>query len=398
MNCAPVVDVNNNAANPVIHDRSFGDDPDLVGKLAAAYANGLQDAGVIACIKHYPGHGDTAVDSHLESPYIKHDRERLNAVELVPFKKLIDEGAGAVMMAHLVVPALDVTNKLSSMSYSMVTHELKNNLGFTGLVVTDGLGMEAVTQLHQPGDFELEAFLAGNDILLCPLDVPGAIARIEQAIHDGLVSQKDLDNRVLKILQAKAWVRDQQKERNKDITDVHSFLTRPEAYTLQKKLYRNAITVVKDANILPLHKDAIAASCMIQIGTMPENALSAAWAKVGGTVHTCMAALSDTAMNTCLTASERVKTVIIGVGEMNKFVTQKYGIADNTRALVTQLKRMGKKVVVILFGTPYSVSYFKDADTIIVAYEDVAVAQEVAVDVVLGTLHAPGTLPVTVSL
>lgn len=201
---APVADVNNNPNNPVINNRSFGDNPELVARHAIAFARGLHDTGMIACAKHFPGHGDTNVDSHYDLPLIAHDKERLHAVELAPFKKLIATNIPAIMVAHLEVPAFeDQKNLPSSLSKKIVTDLLRKELGFNGLVITDSLHMYGVTKYFNPGEYELYGLLAGNDILLCPFDVPAGVAAIKQAIAENRISEKEIDAHVEKILAIK---------------------------------------------------------------------------------------------------------------------------------------------------------------------------------------------------
>ncbi len=389
INFAPVVDVNNNPKNPVIHDRSFGDDPKRVAQLAKLYSQGLQDAGVIACAKHFPGHGDTDIDSHFDLPVIKHNRIRLNNIELYPFKELISSGVSAVMTAHLSVPELDPSPNLpSSLSYSVVTQELKKNLGFNGLVITDGLGMQAITKYYKPGELELQAFLAGNDILLCPLDIPAAIEKIEAAIKSGLVSEEELNLRVLKILKAKKWALNRQDEINTD------FLTRPQAYILQKRLYESAITLVKNSSNLKFNPELLNNSLIIQVGSLPENKFAKECEKFNCKIKYCESGMSDQELLACLEQAQNKNNIIISLGQMNKFMTQKFGIANNTLLLINKLKKLDKKIIVIAFGTPYSLNYFNDADTIIVTYEDAVPMQEAAVKVLAGNLKSTGKLPV----
>ncbi len=204
INFAPVADVNNNPNNIVIGDRSFGENPDQVTQNATAFMRGLQDAGVLACAKHFPGHGDTDIDSHYALPHIPHNRERLYNVELYPFKQLIENGINAIMTAHLSVPAL--RNRPTSLSYNVITNLLSNNLGFNGLIITDALDMQGVKTTNQPGETELNALLAGNDILLCPVNIPEAIDLIKQALVNGDLSYKTLNQHVLRILRAKEQV------------------------------------------------------------------------------------------------------------------------------------------------------------------------------------------------
>ena len=201
---APVADVNNNPDNPVINDRSFGANPALVAKHSIAFAQGLNSMNVIACAKHFPGHGDTNIDSHYDLPIIRHDKKRLNTIELYPFKDLIAQNIPAIMIAHLSVPALDDQNNLpSSLSKKIVTDLLRNELGFNGLIITDGLDMESITKNYSDGNAELQALLAGNDILLCSTNVPAAINAIKQAVTNNIITEKEIDAHVAKILEIK---------------------------------------------------------------------------------------------------------------------------------------------------------------------------------------------------
>lgn len=388
INFAPVADVNNNPENPVIHDRSFGDDPIKVARLANLYAQGLQDAGIIACAKHFPGHGDVNVDSHEELPMLNHARSRLDSLELIPFKNLINAGISAVMMAHLEIPVFDArTHRPSSLSSSVVTQLLKKELDFQGLTITDGLGMKAITNHYKPGELELEAFLAGNDILLCPLDVPHAVELIEQAIHNGRVSEQELDRRVLKILQAKEWAFVQQRQH---IThDPLAFLIRPEACGLQEELYRKTITIARNTLDKPFSKTLLEQSCIIQIGGTKNE-------YVKSSIHVS-AALTNDEMKSCLTRASDHNTVIIVLNGMNKFAHKNFGISPNLQPLLQACKGCTKKIIIIVFGTPYSISYFDDADAIILAYaykETPALWKGVR-DILLGTMSAEGVLPIT---
>lgn len=254
-NLAPVVDVNNNPLNPIIATRSFGDNPELVAQHSIAYMRGLHDAGILSCAKHFPGHGDTTTDSHHDLPVIEHTRSRLDTIELYPFKELIKAGTPAIMTAHLCVPALEPTRIPTSLSHTVVTDVLKNELGFTGLVITDGLGMKGVTQQYAPGDIELQAFLAGSDMLLCPVDMPKAVALIEQAIINDTVSEQELDARVIKILKAKQWAFSQHPASLHPVYDYEQLHT-AHAYDLQKKLTlkADAITAGQFQEFTPTQK------------------------------------------------------------------------------------------------------------------------------------------------
>lgn len=391
MNLAPVLDVNNNKDNPVIHDRSFGDDPFRVGLLGIKFAHGLQDAGVLACAKHFPGHGDTTVDSHDNLPTIHHSFDHLESVELFPFKEGINNGISSIMTAHLHLPELDPSpNQLASMSPLIVTQLLKESLQFKGLVITDGLGMRAVTNYYQPGHLEVEAFLAGNDILLCPLDVPMAIDLIENAIITGKITQQQLDTRVFKILKAKEWAFAQQKEHM--IKLACSYITRPETHSLQQALYQNAITLVKNKTNIQFSDSLLEQSCIIQIGSKPLFQKIAIDANL--TIHQYSALMDSYELADALIQTESTHTVIMTIGSMNKNANTTYGIASNTLELLHSLLSTGKTVIIVLLGTPYSIPLFKDAHCIIEAYEDIFPAQVAVMNVLRGREAAQGILPI----
>ena len=206
LNLAPVVDVNNNLNNVIIGSRSFGSNPKLVAQKSILFMQGLQAAGVAACAKHFPGHGDTDVDSHFGLPCLQHTFQRLREIELYPFQKMIQAGVKTVMIGHLEVPVLEPQAHLpASLSKNITTNLLKQEMGFDGLVVTDALDMAGVAQFGEPSEVALQALLAGADLLLCCPDVPQAIIRIRQAITDGQFSEVELDSRVAKILALKTW-------------------------------------------------------------------------------------------------------------------------------------------------------------------------------------------------
>lgn len=390
MNLAPVVDVNNNAANPVIHDRSFGDDPQRVARLASLYARGLQDAGVLACAKHFPGHGDTTIDSHLDLPIIAHNQERLNDIELVPFKEVIKQGISAIMTAHLSVPAFDDTPNLpSSMSHKIIRNILRTSLEFEGLVVSDGLGMQAITKHFAPGELELKAVLAGNQLLLCPLNVPRAIDLIEQAIGNNLISEDELDNHVLKILRAKLWAMEQQKQYAGINPD--DFLVRPEALQLQRQLYSRALTIAKLSAPLDFKQTPIDRIYCLQIGTLQNNQLAQSlYTKLDYVSE----ALSDNEIAHAGKEAKKHDQCVVFLGSMNKFIDKNFGVSKNIDSLLSTLKESKKPLTVVLFGTPYATAKVHQADNIVVAYEDAPAMQEVVADFLLGKQEASGRLPV----
>lgn len=202
MNLAPVVDVNSNPQNPVIGVRSFGSDQKLVAQCGILFAQGLHAGGVLSCAKHFPGHEDTSIDSHSDLPVILHDHHRLDAIELYPFKKMIEAGVDAVMVGHLLVLSLDSLLP-ATFSKNIIVDLLRKKLNFNGLIITDGLGMKALTKYYKSGEIELKALLAGNDMLLCPIDLPKAVELIEKAVKEDRIAESYIDERLLKILRIK---------------------------------------------------------------------------------------------------------------------------------------------------------------------------------------------------
>lgn len=389
VNFAPVVDVNNNPANPVINDRSFGEDKERVARLGALFAQGLGDAGVLACAKHFPGHGDTAVDSHHALPIIRHPKSHIEELELYPFIHLINQGIPAIMNAHVVVPALDDTPKLpSSLSYKIVTELLKHKLGFIGLVVSDDLGMRAVTDHFKPGDIEVRALLAGTDIILCPLDVPLAIDLIEKAVRDNVISEQEIDAKVLKVLHAKEWA-GSHKNRFVEEKEALSSIVSEKAQGLKKELYEKAVTVVRNQSAFPVTKDTV----VIQIGGTKEQPFTHAFS----TAYYLSANVGRQEIDQLLEKVGTVEKVVIGVLEMTKFSRENFGLSESTLAVIKELRQKGKQVILALFGNPYSLRNFGEEAAIIVAYEDDPDAQRAAVKVILGSLTAQGRLPVTAS-
>src|SRR5690606_13153891 len=253
INFAPVVDINNNPANPVIGSRSFGENKLWVTRKSIAYMQGMQNNGVMANAKHFPGHGDTDTDSHHALPVIKHTSERLTDLELYPYSKLFDKGLSSVMVAHLSVTAFDsIPNHPSTLSPEIITDLLKGEMGFRGLIFTDAMNMKGLADYMAPGEVDAMALQAGNDVLLFPMDVPKAVDKIKAAIANGDYTEEQLNASVMKILRAKEWV-GLNNEKPISTENLNADLNTPEAQHLKKKLCEAAITLVKNKdNIIPL--------------------------------------------------------------------------------------------------------------------------------------------------
>ena len=357
INFAPVADINTNYDNPVIGYRSFGSDADNVTRAAIAIASGLRDAGIIGCAKHFPGHGDTAIDSHYALPVVAHTRERLDAIELQPFKHLIKA------------------------------------VGFSGLIITDGLGMRAVTEGKEPGQVELEALLAGNDVLLCPVHVPQAIDRIKQAINDGRFSIAQLDEHVLKILEAKAEITDNTPA---PADKVMSLLHPPASYALKADLFEHAITIVRDTHaIIPLTPDQPVMH--VQLGnTGAANHFAQAIDTRFKVTH--IRADGDADYQTLCaqlhTYNLRTTPLIISVHGMSKYAHDTYGMTSELLKLIESACRKSTNCIVILFGNPYSTTLLPDVPCLLCGYEDETEAHDAVAKILVGTLPPQGRLPV----
>ncbi len=395
---APVVDINNNPNNPVINDRSFGEDKYKVSLFGVQYMKGLQDAGVMACAKHFPGHGDVSVDSHLDLPLINKSRSQLDSLELYPFREMIKEGVGSVMIAHLYIPAIDTTaNQATSLSYKNVTGLLRNELGFKGLTFTDALEMKGVTKYYPAGSASVQSLIAGNDLLCLPEDIPGSIKKIRKAIRKHLIEKADFEARVKKVLLAKYTL-----GLNKlDSIKTGNIVSDLNAHTNEIKtmIAQNAITLLKLANkdILPLHANKRVA--YLGIGTDKANAFaerlhqnynadvySFNYKEDSSAAVTLMAKLKD-----------KYEVVVIGIHNYSRRPANQYGISAAAYALVNQVQSQ-MPAVTFVFGNPYAIKNIaSSAANLVACYEDDDITQQAAADILSGKITPKGKLPVTVS-
>lgn len=252
INLAPVVDVNNNPGNPVINFRSFGEDRENVSRKGIAYMQGMQSEYILTTAKHFPGHGDTDTDSHLALPQINHSRQRLDSIEMYPFRQMIRAGIGGVMVAHLDIPSLDSSGVPSTLSKKIISDILKDSLDFRGIVITDAMNMKGVTKGKEPGVVDEEALVAGNDLLEFTEDVPRAISEVRKAVKNGLISQQQIDNRLRKVLALKQWV-GLDKYEPTSIENMMQDLNNPQAVYLNHQLAEASVTLLNN-ELLPLRR------------------------------------------------------------------------------------------------------------------------------------------------
>jgi beta-glucosidase-like glycosyl hydrolase/CubicO group peptidase (beta-lactamase class C family) len=398
VNFAPVVDVNNNPNNPVINNRSFGEDKYNVAAKSYAYMKGLQENGVMACAKHFPGHGDTDTDSHYDLPIISHDRNRLDSVELMPFRSLIKQGIGSVMVAHLSIPAFDNRpNRPTTLSHNAVTNILRKEMSFGGLIFTDAMEMKGVTKHFKPGDADKEAFKAGNDIILLPENLKAGIESIKKGILDGTIPRERLDNSVKRILRAKytlglnSWKPLDQNNVETDINDNNSI-------ALKEKLIENAITLASDEDeIVPIRKLNDMKFSSISVGTKFKTPMQTQLDFYVTTKHNQLPRLSSTRERQQI--GDKVKDsdyVIVGIHDMSKYASKDFGLNLENIAFLKELEK-DKKLIIILFGSPYSLKFFDDFSNVIVAYEDDEISQNLAAQSIFGAFTIKGRLPVTAS-
>ena len=398
INFAPVVDVNSNPKNPIINNRSFGENPNKVARMGIAYMKGMQDNHVLACAKHFPGHGDTDTDSHKTLPVVNHLKYRLDEVELVPFKKLINNGLGSVMVAHLNIPALDDTKDLpSSLSPKVVDGLLKEELGFTGLTITDGLNMQGVTKFYEPGLLDVKALLAGNDVLLFSADVPKAIEEIKKAITENKISQAEIDSRCHKILMAKKWM-GLDNYKALDVSKIADEIITIETKLLDKKLVKSSITLLQNYDdLLPLKRLDTLRIASVSIGEQANDfqAMLSNYASITHFTIAEKATISQQAV--LLNKLSKYNLVIVSVHKSNANAWKSYEI-DRKADILMQSIAMQSKVVVPIFANPYSLNSFlftNNFDALLLGYQNSKSAQEQVAQAIFGGIGMSGKIPVT---
>lgn len=398
VNFAPVVDVNNNPRNPVINTRSFGEDKQNVARKGIAYMKGLQDHGVMANAKHFPGHGDTDSDSHKTLPVINHPENRLRSLELFPFRELIKEGLGSMMVAHLYIPALDSTpNTASTLSAPIVTDLLREEMGFKGLIFTDALNMKGVSSFYKPGEVDLKALLAGNDVLLFAQDVPVAINLIKAAIKEGQITQEEIDRRCRKIIAAKQWAGLDHFEPVK-LEGLHADLNAPKYQVTLRNLIKASLTVVKNENeVLPIKKLDSLKIASVVVNGKKGNTFQRTLSKYGEVTHFYSSKQPNEAeLKKLYSDLKDYDLVICGVNAASSYSRKKYGLNKTITQFVDSLCAR-QPVVVDVFGSPYALSQFKGlekAKAVVVSHKYSQLAQDYSAQLIYGAGRATGQMPV----
>ena len=397
VNFAPVVDINNNPDNPVINDRSFGEDKYKVARYGVTYMKALQRQGVLACAKHFPGHGDVSVDSHLDLPVINKSMAQLDSLELYPFEQMFNAGVGSVMIAHLYIPAIDTTaNTATSLSKKNVTGLLRNKLHYEGLTFTDALGMKGVAKFFPGGQIAAQSLIAGNDMLCLPEDVATSIAKIREAIDSNKLSWDDVYAKCKKVLEYK-YIYGMANAKPIDTTNLVNDLNAG-SDIVKKLVADNAITILsnKDKEFFPL-TDENKKIAYIGIGIDSANTFSTRL-KNDLKADAFYFDYQENALR-ILSTVELLKTrynvVVIGVHNYNRYPANQFGISSYALEMIKQIQQNTKSIL-FDFGNPYAIKNFCNADNLVACYEDDSITQNAAADILEGKIIAKGTLPVTV--
>lgn len=407
VNFYPVVDVNNNPSNPIINIRSFGENALRVSEFGAAYIKGMQEAGVIATAKHFPGHGDTSVDSHLELPVIVFDRARLNAIELPPFEAAIQAGVGSVMTAHIYLPQLEKTPGLpASLSPAVTTGLLRKEMGFNGLVFTDALVMHAIAKNFGAAQAAVMAIKAGADVALEPADVPGALAALKAAVASGEISEERVNESARRVLAAKAWA-GLNNERLPPFNQIDTAVGGAAANQKSQEIIEHALTLVKDdGNALPLKLRDDEEVLLVNIldSGDPENPPGAGLtfraefmkrhAKTFFVSVTPASSASEANLIRQMAAA--YKTVVVSCSLRIASYEGAVGLTDLQRELLRALALRKGAFVLALFGSPYLLNDIPELPAYALAYEFYPGAEAAMVRALWGEIPFVGRLPITV--
>ena len=437
LDLGPVVDVNTNSYNPIIHNRSYGENPKKVAEKGVAFMKGLRESGIIACAKHFPGYGSISTDPHSGLPTLTHSRERLDAVDLYPFKQMIGSGVQAVMVAHMLTPSLEsssniksdsaVRANLASLSPAITSALLNKTLGFQGLIIPDALNMKAISQNHSPEKAAVGALIAGNDVLLFAdhrpeeIDklieaVPRIIQAIKLAIKEGALSVELISQKAEKMLLAKEWLGLNKKRFTPSLNSPEALFSK-EAIALNRLLYQKAITLLKnDDCVLPATKGNITKGNITKVNVAPSDLIAYVQIAEAPTpsFHDELkqfneingfflkANATEEEMNKVLVEIQDYPLVIVGAYEsaLSDVIEERHalkskGITPQTITFLHKLDENGQQTVLTLFSSPYHLKHFGEETAIVMAYENTPEAERAAAEVIFGAIGPEGRLPVT---
>lgn len=400
LNFAPVVDINNNPRNPVINYRSFGDNKYNVTQKAEAYMNGLQDEGILVSIKHFPGHGDTDVDSHNDLPKLNFTKARLDSLELYPFRELIKKGASGVMVAHMNIPALDKTKNLpSTLSRPVVTDLLKTELGFKGLTISDAMEMKGVVKYFPNGEADVRALIAGNDVIELSEDTERAIKLTREAIRKKRLSREQVRESVKKVLSAKYWAGLNNRTTVTDTSAIYEMLNRPAVFALNQKLADAAVTVLKNDSLLralsPDTRTALISVGVTEVSTFQKQ-LNISFPNSTNFILSKIASATDIA--NIKKELKNYDQVILAIHDYRKRPQSTLDYNSQLKQFIAELPN--RNIVTCLFANPYTLSALpgiEKSKTVLVNYQNSDEAQLASAKVLSGQMNASGRLPVTVN-
>lgn len=394
INFAPVVDINTNPNNPIIGNRSFGETKENVAKSSIAFTKGMQSVGVLANVKHFPGHGDTATDSHHTLPTINFTQQRIDTLELYPFRKQFDAGVASVMTAHLSIPSLEMNAELpSSLSKNIVTDLLQQKLGFNGLIFTDGLNMKGAANYSSPAEINLAAILAGNDVLLIPQDIPTTIQYFLQSHKKGLLTEERLDFSVRKILRAKYLVGlNNYKPISEENITADIITTKDEL--LHRNLVKNSLTIIKNnKDILPIQQLEKKKIAYVKFG----DDKSSDFVKMLQN-YTKVDEVSSKHLGNLIYKLKKYNVIIVGFHRSNKNPWKSYKFTDKQLNWLQEIAR-NNTVILDVFTSPYALlqlKSFTNIDAIMVSYQNSKLAQELSAQALFGGFNVTGKLPISI--
>ncbi len=399
MNFAPVADINNNPDNPVINARSFGEDRMRVAEKSYFYMKGMQDEGLIAVGKHFPGHGDTDTDSHYSLPIIPKSKSLIDSVELFPFKYLIDRGIKGIMVSHLRVPALDTAqNSIATLSEPILKDLLRNELGFKGMIITDGMDMKGLVDFSDVGRVEADAIKAGNDILLLPVDAWRAISNICIAIDEGYISQQMVDEKCRRILEWK-YESGLNNLQPVAIENLHNDLNSRESKQLALLSNSRAVTLLSNRNnIIPIRDlDTTNIACLV-IGDTLRTAFQQAVSQYApARFFNLPKEATQLQFDSIARQLEPYNLIIAAFSRSSDLPSKRFNITETAASFIDSLS-IRKKLILNLFASPYSLRFFKNAtnyDGLVMAYQDNALMQELTAQALFGGREIDGQLPVS---
>jgi len=400
INLAPVADINNNPVNPVINVRSFGENPDNVQRKTLMYMNGMQDNGIIAVAKHFPGHGDTEIDSHFDLPVIKHSRARLDSVELVPFRALINSGVTGVMPGHLNVISVDSSKNLpATLSYRILTGLLRKDLNFNGLILSDAMNMGGVTKYSAPGEAEVKALIAGMDVLEYVINPELAISAIMKSMNRGELSPAVINEKCRKVLAAKFWA----GRNNPDSINAFNAeedLSPARSRVLIDELYASALTLlVNDQNIIPLRHPEKIRIATVAINKNANTIFQKSIGKYWSADNYFINPRDQQSSAALLKKLAGYDLVIAGIYGLDQRTNNKSDISPDLDRFLSELTGKNRSIIT-WFGNPYSIDRIKsleNASGLLLTYQENKYTEELSAQLIFGGIGARGSLPVTIN-